>query len=42
VAIDVQWGKHGSLPRGARVDALPWDRTLNTFYAFTFLLPTTG
>ena len=40
VAIDVQWGKHGSLPRGVRQSDLPKPRTLNFFYASTiFLLP---
>jgi hypothetical protein len=40
VAIDVQWGKHGSLPRGIRESDLPKPRTLNFFYASTiFLLP---
>ena len=40
VAIDVQWGKHGSLPRGIRESDLPSPRTLNFFYASTiFLLP---
>ena len=39
VLVDVQWGKHGSLPHRVREDALPRGRTLNTFYAFTFALP---
>lgn len=40
VAIDVQWGKHGSLPRGIRESDLPRLQTLNVFYASTiFLLP---
>ena len=40
VMIDVQWGKHGSLPRGVRESDLPGLRTLNFFYASTiFLLP---
>lgn len=38
VAIDVQWGKHGSLPRGVVESDLPRFRTLNVFYAFTRLL----
>jgi hypothetical protein len=37
VAIDVQWGKHGSLPRGIIESDLPRGRTLNSFYAFTWL-----
>ena len=40
VAINVQWGKHGSLPRGIDEKDLPAFRTLNFFYASTiFLLP---
>ncbi|MDP9278765.1 MAG: hypothetical protein M3P00_05030 [Gemmatimonadota bacterium] len=35
VAIDVQWGKHGSLPRNVRQSDLPKPRTLNFFYAMT-------
>ena len=38
VAIDVQWGKHGSLPRGLVESDLPRFRTLNMFYAFTRIL----
>jgi hypothetical protein len=33
VAIDVQWGKHGSMPRSVRQSDLPKPRTLNFFYA---------
>ena len=36
-AIDVQWGKHGSLPRGIIESDLPPLRTLNAFYLYTFL-----
>jgi len=40
VAIDVQWGKHGSLPAGIRESSLPKLKTLNFFYAATrFLIP---
>jgi hypothetical protein len=35
VAIDVQWGKHGSLPRNVRESDLPRSRSLNFFYAMT-------
>jgi hypothetical protein len=35
VAIDVQWGKHGSMPRNVRQSDLPKPRTLNFFYAMT-------
>lgn len=37
VEINVQWGKHGSLPRGLRESTLPRSRTLNAFYAGAFL-----
>jgi hypothetical protein len=37
-AIDVQWGKHGSLPRGIIESDLPRFRTLNAFYAFNYIL----
>lgn len=36
-AIDVQWGKHGSLPHGIIESDLPWSRKLNVFYAFAWL-----
>lgn len=36
-AIDVQWGKHGSLPHGVIESDLPWSRKMNMFYAFTWL-----
>ena len=36
-AIDVQWGKHGSLPRGTALGDLPKDKSMNLFYAFTLL-----
>ena len=40
VAINVQWGKHGSLPRGIRESSLPKTKSLNLFYAGTrFLIP---
>ena len=35
VVIDVQWGKHGSLPRSVRQSDLPRSRTLNFFFAMT-------
>lgn len=37
VAIDVQWGKHGSLPHGVIESDLPWNRKLNLFYALTWI-----
>jgi hypothetical protein len=37
VAINVQWGKHGSLPHGLIESDLPGIKTLNAFYAFTWL-----
>jgi hypothetical protein len=39
VAIDVQWGKHGSLPRDTRPQDLPRLQRLGLFYAFTWALP---
>lgn len=40
VAIDVQWGKHGSLPRAVRESDLSRWRKLNLYFAATrFLLP---
>lgn len=39
VVVDVQWGKHGSLPHAARPGDLPRGRTLNVFYAFTYAFP---
>ncbi|MBA3671505.1 MAG: hypothetical protein H0W68_05720 [Gemmatimonadaceae bacterium] len=36
-AVDVQWGKHGSLPHGTIESDLPRFRTLNTFYALHYL-----
>jgi hypothetical protein len=35
--INVQWGKHGSLPRGIVESDLPGIKTLNSFYLFTWL-----
>jgi hypothetical protein len=37
-AVDVQWGKHGSLPRGVIESDLPRFKSLNAFYAAEFLL----
>ena len=37
-AFDVQWGKHGSLPRGVIESDLPRFKTLNVFYAVEFVL----
>lgn len=37
-AIDVQWGKHGSLPRGINTRDLPPNKTLNSFYAYELVL----
>jgi hypothetical protein len=36
-AVDVQWGKHGLLPRGLIESDLPPLRTLNAFYAYSLL-----
>lgn len=37
VTIDVQWGKHGSLPRGTVASDLPLTAKPASFYAFTWL-----
>jgi hypothetical protein len=37
-AVDVQWGKHGSLPHRVIESDLPRFKTLNTFYAGEFVL----
>jgi hypothetical protein len=37
VAIDVQWGKHGSLPHRIIESDLPTLKKLNLFYAFTWI-----
>jgi len=37
VEVDVQWGKHGSLPRGPVESYLPRFKALNSFYLFTWL-----
>jgi hypothetical protein len=37
-AVDVQWGKHGSLPHGVVEGDLPRFKTLNVFYAVEFIL----
>lgn len=35
--FDIQWGKHGSLPRGVVQSDLPWRGKLNAFYLFTWV-----
>jgi hypothetical protein len=37
VAVNVQWGKHGSLPHGVLESDLPGIKKLNDFYLFTWL-----
>lgn len=37
VTVDVQWGKHGSLPRGTLSADLPFTAKPASFYAFTWL-----
>ncbi len=39
VLVDVQWGKHGSLPHGTIPETLPPERPLLLFYAMTWALP---
>lgn len=38
VAINVQWGKHGSMPRGLNAADLPSSRSLKVFYGATMAL----
>jgi hypothetical protein len=35
--VDVQWGKHGSLPRGTIESDLPRGQKMNSFYLFSWL-----
>jgi hypothetical protein len=37
IVVNVQWGKHGSLPRGVIESDLPGLKKLNAFYAFHYL-----
>ena len=37
-AVDVQWGKHGSLPHDVVESDLPRAKTLNVFYALAYVL----
>jgi len=37
VAVDIQWGKHGSLPHQTIESDLPAPRKLNLFYLFTWV-----
>ena len=37
VTIDVQWGKHGSLPRGIVQDDPLWPQTLNSFWVTSWI-----
>jgi hypothetical protein len=37
VTVDVQWGKHGSLPHGVIESDLPFGKKLNGFYASAWL-----
>jgi hypothetical protein len=39
LGVDVQWGKHGSLPHGTPPSALPRDKSLEIFYAMTYVFP---
>ena len=36
VLVDVQWGKHGSLPRGLRPRSLPVEHSLESFYLLSW------
>lgn len=37
IEIDVQWGKHGSLPRGMVDDNVLWPRTLTNFWVSSWV-----
>jgi hypothetical protein len=37
VAVNIQWGKHGTLPRGVEEADLPRLKKLNDFYALTII-----
>ena len=37
VAIDVQWGKHGSMPRGIVDDTDMWPRTMTNFWVSAWI-----
>jgi hypothetical protein len=37
-AVDVQWGKHGSMPHGTILSDLPPNKTLNSFYVYEIAL----
>lgn len=37
VAVDVQWGKHGSLPHGVRLGDLPFPKKLPFFWLSTYI-----
>ena len=37
VEIDVQWGKHGSMPRGITSDDYLWPRTLQSFWVSSWI-----
>jgi hypothetical protein len=37
VSIDVQWGKHGSMPRATHLADLPWLQSLDAFYLLTWI-----
>ena len=39
IAVDVQWGKHGSIPRGTPPERLPVARSLDVFYLLTWTPP---
>ncbi len=38
-AVDVQWGKHGSLPRGTKASQLPWRGKLGLYWLAGFAVP---
>lgn len=39
LGVNVQWGKHGSMPRGMPITELPAAQSLQLFYAMTYVFP---
>ena len=39
LGVNVQWGKHGSMPRGMPIGELPRWQSLQIFYAMTYAFP---
>ena len=39
LGVNVQWGKHGSFPRGTPARDMPRDKSLELFYAMSYVFP---